>query len=274
MAEGLVLGIAAAIVVALGYGLLRRTRAVDVNAWARARSLALTDRSRELVDAHLRRGLRWRLGGAVAGIFFSLGMTIPGLEMLIGYLAGGIVAELTEARLSSSRRTATLSPRSVSAYVPREAIRFFRILSASVAVASGVLFLLLPAAAESAPSDGRGLLVVPVGVLLVILSVEVTLRYVAGRSQRGDPSDLVAADDALRSSSMHATLGAGIAISFLLLSAALSHIGAASSVTVVRWFALAGAVACVGAAVTSWLRYGHDTPWVVRRGGTPEGAML
>lgn len=274
MVEGLMLGIAAAIAAALLYGLLRRTRAVDVDAWARARSLRLTDRSRELIRAHLHRGLQWRLAGAVAGIVLSFGLTTPGLEMLVGYLAGGIVAELTQARRSASGGTASLSPRTVNDYLPRQGLRLFRILSGSLAVASGAVFLLRPTAAGDISPDGSSPLLILAGALLVVLVVEVALRYVAGRSQRGDPSDLVAADDALRSASMHATLGAGIAISFLLLSAVLSGVAAASSLPVVRWVALVGAVASIGAAVVSWLRYGHDTAWIVRRGQAPEEAML
>ena len=109
---------------------------------------------------------------------------------------------------------------------------------------------------------------IAVGAVAVLVVVEVTLRYIANRRQPGSPADLVAADDALRSTSMHATIGAGLALAFLLAGGAFAGIGLLSDIQILRWAAVPLAFGSMIAAVVAWLELGHDTPWVVRRSTT------
>jgi|GEM_PF-5235020 len=205
--------------------------------------------------------LLWRLAdpGSVAqqgsGSFELVWMP---LAVLGGYAVGAVVAELLVGRSSPSRaaRRASLRPRQVSGIAlwgPR--------------VLAGLLVVLLLMGLMPPPYVYGGVrprLVPAVLAVVVLLVVEVVRRRLLRRPQALDDPGLIAADDAARSSTVHAVTGAGLAFQLLALSAALESV-------VLRPFPLLGLVASVvawaawpAALLVVWW-FGTRLAWSPRR---------
>jgi len=252
------------------YGLWKKSKPENVDAWASAHDLVLTERTRPAVSAYLRRNLRWRTSGAIIGVVLPLGTEVPGLEMLIGYLVGAILGELTATPiLTPEGHQATLSPRELGHYVPIRILNRFRALCV-ITAGTALAYLLLPLRTGVDGIEGLSFVAAATGAIVVLILVEVTLRYIVRRRQPAAGHDVVAADDALRSAAMHATLGAGTGIAFLLLGAAGMSLGMISDTQILRWLGVPIALICLLVGLAAWLRLGHDTPWVVRRPSNPQ----
>jgi hypothetical protein len=86
-----------------------------------------------------------------------------------------------------------------------------------------------------------------------------------GRPQpAADPEEL-AVDDALRSTSVHAVAGAGLAIVLLCLSVQVGLVAANLGGGPGRTAVVALSWGCAAAAVAAWARVGHPRRWAVRR---------
>lgn len=232
----IVIAVAAA-AVALRSAQLRSTDAEVVGRWAVDHGLVVTDRSAPLVLAYVRRQVRARVAGASAGAVGALvvgllhpavgGNPVAGswlLWLLLGWLIGAVAAELAMARGGTGSATASLAPRSVDAYLPRWLHR----LPAAVAVATAaaaVTTTLVPDPSSAAPGDER----LPVATLLTIAAVALGfgavvtagMHAVVARRQAAADADVLAADDAMRSSAVHHLAGAGSG-ALLLLAAELA----------------------------------------------------
>jgi len=201
--------------------------------FAALHDLALTDANRAVVAAYLRRAHLLRTLGAWLGIVVSMlvtGLTrdrldVGGWELvLLGYLAGAAVAEVGVPRpWPPGPRRAALAPRRVASYLPRWTLpaRWALVLVAG-ALAGWY-------AAAWAPGARQGLVVGVVGRFAVCAAVavgsELLLRAVVRRRQPVVDADLLAADDAIRTSSLHALAAASTAIQVLLLGGQLSGLG-------------------------------------------------
>lgn len=266
------LSLGALLVLAAGllYGLVRATRQTPLDEWARVHGIRLTEATQPVADRYLRRGFRWRAAGALLGALVPWGSQVPGLEMITGYLLGAILSEVTSRPLvpAAGAPRASLVPRSVQDYVPGSAVALFRAMCA-LALVAALSWYVLPLRADLVGFDGGrgawGPVVVAASAAVLFLLVELTVRHIVGRSQPAGEPDLVALDDAVRSASLHATVGAGIGVAFLLLASMLFGLGVTSDVQLIRWVGPGAAVACGIGGVWIWLRMGHDTPWRVRR---------
>lgn len=241
--------------------------------WAPEVGLQLTPRSEGLIRSYINRTRVFRIAGGLIG--FASPLIYSGyrqepmpeplnsyLLALAGYLVGALLAELTFKRPRPQRATATLAPRELPQYLPRGLSQALR-AGAVLALALVGVYLLVPAR-EPRVEVARlaGWVLLPV---LVAMGVEMLQRYIVRRPQPLAETDLVAADDAIRSASVHALAGAGIGLQLLLLGDILHSIGFSTDVQVLRWTLPWMALICVGAAVGAWTDLTKPYRWQVRR---------
>jgi hypothetical protein len=250
-----------------------------VDEWAQAHALTLTERSRPMVGWYLHTARVLRTWGVVAGLvippLFGAAFGINGLSntqlefVFFGYLVGALYAELALVRpAGGERRVATLSPRELEAYLPQRLLLAQRVLPAVIVLAAALTFL-VPYRTGAKPSAGSvHVSMVVVAGLAVILGLGLLAleRWLIQRPQPFAAPDLIAADDAIRSQSVHSLAGSGVALLLLGLGATLFAL-ALSDVRVLRATMWAPAVACLFLSIGACLYYGHRA-WRVRRGGT------
>lgn len=226
----LVLGVAG--LVGLGYAVRWSLRPVPPAAADDAAALGgvtLTEASRPCVVEALSRARRWRSMGvftvlAVAAAAMAAqaareqAVTVSLLLVLwclVGYYVGSVLAEVRTAQRGGEDvvRAAQLTRRELSSYVGRWAQRWPRALGA-VGVAAAALGWLLG-------NRDAWLVAVGVGSGLAAAVTAAVSRYVLERPQAVESADLTAADDVVRSRSLHAIAGAGIGIQTWLTALAV-----------------------------------------------------
>ena len=270
-------------VLVLAFFLRRAYTDVDdafVDEWAGAHALPLTEANRPMVAWYLHTARVLRTWGAVAGLLLppligaALGSKFLEDQLFplvyLGYLAGALYAELALVRpTGGGRRQATLVPRELEDYLPRRLLVAQRVLAALVA-ASAVAVLLVSFERQGDAFDGspRPTAAV-VGVFAVVLAfaLERLERWLVQRPQPFTAPDLIAADDAIRSQSVHSLAGAGLA-TLLFFLGGTSFTLALSDVQVLRWAMWVPAMGCFVLSLWVCLYYGHRAWRVRRRPGT------
>jgi len=278
------------------YGRMRGPARPEEDVWAERHGLELTAESRPWVAGYLRTGRDLRQIGGFGGLVVAasisaatgLDLHVSGLVwILIGYLVGGLWAELALTRVpSGTQRAASLTPRRLSDYLPRRvriaqvglpamavamgwvcvlALRAARLDAARVIAAaehSGNLVALPPHSTEQLLQSGA--LAAAVIAPLIMLVVWVAQRYLISRPQPSLDPGLVAADDALRASSVRLLGASGLAAVSLLIA---SQFGYLASVTAWFWLEVSrvGAALAVLGAILIFRRW-RDAAWPVRRG--------
>ncbi len=220
----------------------------EADTWAGRHGLELTPVSRPWVETYLRTGRNLRqicaLGGIVVPIAVhaatGVDLHVSGLVwLLVGYLVGCLWSELALTRApAGTRRSASLVTRQLSDYLPRR-MRVAQVALPAVAVALGALataaytwdrsaeFHDLSSGADTlvrtAPNATDQLLhsgarVAAVLAPLIMVVAWLAERYLIRRPQPVVDPSLVAADDALRSSSVHLLGASGMAAVCLLIA--------------------------------------------------------
>jgi hypothetical protein len=232
-------------------------REVERFVWESGLVLTVENGSR-IVDV-IARTRFWRVVGVVTSlaVFVLLGVVeivadqsltvslLMVLGVLIGYYVGSVVAEFRTARrvVGPGLRSASIAPRDPEDYIGGWARRWPLVLgvtgvgAAVVAVAAGNRDLWLPAA-------GLGAGVVAVTTALIT-------RYVLERPQSTEAADLRAADDAIRSRSLHVLAGSAVGIQLWLASLAVGGmiLSLAAHVAASRTAATVGPVVVLFAVV-------------------------
>jgi hypothetical protein len=161
-----------------------------------------------------------------------------------------------KSRLASKKtvsRSDALKPRELSDYMPAGFITALRV-SAFVALVLVPLYRLLPARQRLVNlNDFRPEIVILPVILLIGLGVELLQRFIVARSQPAVERDLVNADDAIRSASVHALAGAGIALELLIVSGQLINLAVVSTLDLLRWTLPVLAILSFGVAIGSWI---------------------
>ncbi len=242
--------------------------------WAREAGLELTPRSEGLIRSYVNRTRAFRIAGGLIGFASPLiyaGYThepMPGpfgntfLLALVGYLVGALLAELTFKRPRPERASATLAPRELQHYLPPRLSQTLR-FGAVLALALVGVYLLVPV--RQPRVDVPRLAAWALLPVVVAAGVEMLQRYIVRRPQPLAETDLVAADDAIRSASVHALAGAGIGLLLVLLGDILHSIGFSTDVQVLRWTLPWMALICLGAAVGALTGLTKPYGWQVRR---------
>ena len=278
--------LAVAIVILLAIALLvrGRSRRWQPSEWARDMGLALTARNEALVRSYIARTRTLRAAGALIGLIaptvysafageeppepFDFGL----FNALVGYLIGAVAAEVTIRRPRADVPTASLVPRDVADYLPAVFTTALR-AAAAAALVLIPLFLWLPhrenemARVEMLPA----MLVGPM-VVIVLAGVELLQRYIVKRPQPAVEVDLLRADDAIRSASVHALAGAGIALQLLVVAVEIAGIGFVSDIQVLRWTLPWIGLACFAASLGAWIHITRPERWHVGRAPLGAGA--
>jgi hypothetical protein len=258
-------GFALALVVAIARNVAKPESADE---WAAQHGIGLTEVTRPMVLHYLTRSRRFRLAGALIGLVIPFGTNLPGFEVMIGYLIGALIAEFTQKRLADGdTRSASLVPRSLSDYLPRYVPMALR--SAALLATTYLALYFLSRFGIGVPTE---IWVGASATIVLPLVVEYLLRRMVARPQPAASAELVAVDDALRASSIHAAAGAGLGASLLMLAVMTWIAGSFAYPPVAQWAFYVLAAAMAVSAIVMWLRLGPATPWNVQRGAAETSA--
>ncbi len=252
--------------------------------WAERHGLALDGANRPLVEWYLRTARTLRTWGALAGLVLPplvelawsgqprfLGMASDGggqpgdvIYVFLGYLVGALYAEISLVRpLDPSRpRVASVVPRDLGDYLPGRLIWAQR--AAGAAVAAGTLLLpLVDFPPEVQRPSWAGVVAWATVVAGFTFGLERIQVWLVRRPQPYTDHSLVAADDAIRSQSVHSLAGSGLAVLLLQLGFLLGTF-AGTGGPVQAWVLgpLAAAALVLALAACQW---GSHRAWRVRR---------
>ena len=284
MLGGIEIVVLAALLGGVAFALWRRPdKRQSVERWARDSGLQLTSDNRAYVASYLGRTRAFRLIGGLLGLVLPwIWIVVDGalppkpsdfalFDAMLGYLLGAVVAELSFKRPQDDFPSASLVPRSVSDYLSlwyRVALR----VGASLGLALTLWHNTLPDRESSGPDAPPPTIVLVVMIVGAWLTVELFQRYIVARRQPAVNLDLVRADDAIRSASIHALAGAGLALELLVASVMLGEIAGTLSNGLAAWSLGGAAVLLFGSALGSWI---HLTrPFQRRELHPPAGEAL
>jgi hypothetical protein len=269
--------------VPLMYILFRGFRPPDqrlLERWTPVYDIELTETNRPMIVTYLRRTKRIRTVGALAGLvtsvlvvsftdgaqsnsFFGNGLFLA----VVGYLVGTVAAEAVVPRAPRGDiRTASLVPRTLQNYLPGYAVHALRAVPI-VSVALVPIFLFVQGRTHTPSSNigELGFAVTSMVVLLMAVGIEAMQRIIVHRPQPALPPDLLHADDAIRSASVHALAGGGVALSLIWLTYQLGAIGSVVDVAALSWLIAVLAIMSIGLALWGWIDLAHPKEWHVRR---------
>jgi len=256
-----------------------------ISQWATHHGLALTPGNRPLVQRYLQNGRRLRVICVIGGLVLppmihsaltaapTKGANISLLAILIGYLVGTLWAEIATGRpRSEGTRIASLAPRRLAEYLPR----VLRIALRAVGIAGAAVWALAwftyrhPARhrdyTPAHPSTAGMAAWVAVFLATPVL-IEAVQRWILRRPQPMVAADLIAADDAIRSQSLHVLGGTGVAI---LLGCCLSPLILVSAETAQPFKSVSAFLAFGSFLAAIWFwRYYSNRDWRVTRGSGP-----
>lgn len=248
----------------------------ELEEWARAHSVELTDGNRAMAAYWVRLLITLRVVGGTAGLLLGpLFDAATGLRtndrggfiiwVILGWVAGTCWAERAMARPGERRGAASLAPRRLADYLPR-ALRVGPAVAAGLVVALAIVAALAPAASPPRP-PGRSdavLVVTAVGAVALALMAALGARAVVGRRQPVARPDVVAVDDAVRATVLHHLAG-GVTSALLLVALGVLNelLGARSESNSVEGWA---ALALFFGAFVVW-RWSVHRAWRVRRAG-------
>jgi hypothetical protein len=262
----------------------RTPAAGELARWAARYDLQLRREDRGWVAGELRRGRLLRTAGftamfatgmaatiwwtathEVSGVPLAFAVLIDPAAWATAYLAGATLAELTRRRPGAQRvRAAALVPRRLGDYLPAWMLLTYR----GVAL---VVLALTPLAARPVPglppppggasaSPAAQAVVSGIAAVGIAALVELALRAMVRRGQPVATPDELAVDDALRSTAIRRTAGAGLAALLFLLGHQLASLSG-------RWWLLGGLTyfLCYGLAIGVWKDLTVPLRWRIRR---------
>lgn len=250
--------------------------------FARRQQLVITPTNGNRVIAYLATTRRWRSAGVLAALALALTWVgyaatirtgdfeaeINVLHLVAGWFVGAVIAEARLARSPGGPvRLAALQPREASMYLPRYA-QWLVPVALAASVALGLITVAVAAAGKE--PDVRTAGIAQVAAFVVAGVVWAVSRLVLARPQPVLPPDELAADDAIRSRSLHVLAGSGTALVLYAVISQLVALGEALSGAAVAVTGGAAFVLIFAAPLLGWLV--ATRPWSVRRGVTLETA--
>jgi hypothetical protein len=163
-------------------------------------------------------------------------------------------------------------PRRLVGYLPARVVAGQRLAALAVVALVPVIAWgpVAPAPVRELVLRGRGGALATAAVAVgVTVAVELLLRRMVRRPQPVDEPMALAVDNALRSTSVHAAAGAGLAIVLLSLSLQVTNVATNLGSGPARTATVGLAWGCALAALAAWVLVGHPhraaTPALVRR---------
>jgi hypothetical protein len=196
----------------------------------------------------------WRQGG----------LRVDFLALLAGWFAGALVAEFRLARRPAGpRRAASLAPRVPGAYLSRFVWAFLPAAALlSLALAGLALIPVLSGQQPNLPV--LALCGVAIALTAAVLVVQ---RSVLHRPQPVEAPDVVAADDAIRSRSLHVLAGGGTTLVLYCVLGQLAEVAPLGDAWLTRMADGASAVGVVAVPLLGWLIATAVWPVQPARGG-------
>jgi hypothetical protein len=242
-----------------------------VEQFARRHRLVITSANGNQVIRYLAVTRRWRTSGlalsAVAMLGWAAtagGFRINTLTLFVGWFIGALIAELRLAQTPSGpRRAASLTPRSPGAYLPRSVwalVPIATVLSLAVTAAG----IVQAARGRPVPTITWLLSGAAVAVAAAVLALQ---RRAVRRAQPAAEPDVVAADDAIRSRSLHVLAGGGLALVLYLALGQAQALAPAMPGQHGQQIRDLSAVAFVVGSLIGWAV--ASSPWAVRRAESP-----
>jgi len=226
--------------------------------FAARQQLLVTEANGPLVVRALAVTRRWRALGLSTGVLLGLlwalrdaRLTLNFTAAFLGWFVGAVVAEwrLAGLQVDPGRRTASLSRRTVTAYLRRDAV----VLLAAACLALVVLYVAVVVRAGNGQPGLRGEATLWLGAAAAgLAAVTATLRRVASRPQPAVDGDLLAADDALRARSANVLAGSAIVAAGYPAASLLGLLGTTSDTAGDGW-AAASLAALALTVVVGWL---------------------
>ena len=253
----------------------RRWRPAD---WARGMGFELTLQNGPMVITYLIRTRTLRVTGAVIGLLAPIGAAMVGrplpvpfdwglIDALVGYLVGAVVGELTIKRPRGNVQVASLQPRELPDYLPAPLLWGSRAAAAAALLVVATFHVLNARSAE--PYSMPHPVVIGTTILAVLLSIELLQRLIVARPQPAADHDVIRADDAIRSASVHALAGAGAALQLIICAVHVMAIGSINGSQFGMWTLVSAGLACFVLAFASW---GYATRPRRRLGWHPRSA--
>lgn len=185
-----------------------------VEEFAKLHSLEVTAANGNQVIAYRATTRRWRTAGLLFGVGIQVlagaAFTIQFWWVLAGWFAGAVVAELRVAHLGRApRAAASLARRQIADYLP--AVGRWAVPTAVAVCLATALINALRSHSDQSIEVGPLALWTALGVAVGALTLA-SQRYVLRRPQPRVEPDRLAADDAIRSRSMHVLAGAGMTL--------------------------------------------------------------
>lgn len=273
---GVFLLVAAAPAVLLVHAMTAPVSRARLERFARRQQLQITPDNGDRVIRYLAVTRRWRAGGVLVAVALGvLWVTIANLggstdlfsgdinflQLFAGWFIGAIMAEARLSRTpADQRRHASLRPRDPSMYLPavtRLAVPAVLAVSMAIGLLTVVLALL-----DRAP-DAALAVTAQAAALIVAVVVATVGRHILTRPQPLLPANQLAADDAVRSRSLHALAGSGVALILYAIISQLTAIAAALPDQPADLATGAGLVLVLAAPLLGW--WLATWPWAVRR---------
>jgi hypothetical protein len=240
-----------------------------VETFAARHDLVVTAANGDQVIRYLATTRRWRITGLTAGVLSSTGWAVTHgafirvdlLTMLAGWFAGALIAEVRVARHAfGPRRAASLVPRHASAYLSR---RSWLSLPIATAISGSIGIATVVALVRGQPV-GRWSVPFFAAAMALAVAVRLVQRRVLRRAQPIAEPDVLAADDAIRSRSLHVLAGGGAS---LVLYCALGQLHGLADDGIQRFTALG----MLGVPLLGWIV--ATARWPVRRDAATAEAL-
>jgi hypothetical protein len=275
---GVLAGIPVAIAAVKGFAPVERW----VDEWARARGLRVTPETRPFLVHHLGLGRRMRTLGFILGWVARYVPPVVGRDVrllgeepavvkyawVLGYLLGAVVAELWFSRTGTTAPAASLTPRTLPAYLPRWA-RVTPRLTVLGAACLVPLYHVVPWATTGFGPSVRGYAGMALLAAAAVFGIEALQRLIVRRRQPFTSEAMVETDDALRSASVNILAGVAILVSASVFANLLHYLGTRTDVQVLRWLSWPAAMVLSLGGFVAFLQLSNPMlHWRVRRGLT------
>ena len=240
--------------------------------FARRHGLEVTTTNGEQVIRYLATTRRWRSAGLAASLVLAVAygllyhvLRLDFLTFFAGWFVGALIAEVRVAHLAHGpRRAASLVPRTGTAYLPEG---YWRLVPRCGVLSVAATLVCVAVAVRGRPIPFWPTVAWAVAGVVITVTVRLIQRRVLRRPQPVAPPEVLAADDAIRSRSLHVLSAGGATLVLYCVLGQITVLVTALGESGATPIALGYFIA----PLYGW--YVATRPWPLGRAGlTPAGA--